>query len=416
MRVQPGTYRLIYKFLLRFLAIYFSLWLFPFPFTIFSFTEKLFTWYYKIWDILVPMTARSILGITGALEPGSDSTFALVQLFLFAIIAFLSAIVWTIADRDHKFDHLLYWIKVYIRYGLAFWILGYAMGKILKYQFPTPGPYYFARTYGETSPMELLWNFMGYSYSYNLFTGAAEAIAAILLFFRSTATLGALITIGVMSNVVLMNFSYDIYVKLISSTLLLMAVYLITPDLKQLYDFFFRSRPASLENNRHVIARKTVRLAIIGVEAVIIIAILFAKISGGLKLQTKYGDSKPKSALAGVYKIETFVINRDTIPPLATDSVRWNILVLDGMHLAELKLMNEKRIMLSFWFDEKENTLRLGDPDDTLRRDTFRFKRLDPSQIFLAGKQDNDSVYVTMNKMEFELEKHEIKFINDDHW
>lgn len=57
--------------------------------------------------------------------------------------------------------------------------------------------------------MGLLWNFIGASAAYTIFTGVAEVLGGLLLVARRTALLGALVCIGVMSNVVLLNFSYD---------------------------------------------------------------------------------------------------------------------------------------------------------------------------------------------------------------
>ncbi|MFY9224894.1 MAG: hypothetical protein WAQ98_19635, partial [Blastocatellia bacterium] len=64
--------------------------------------------------------------------------------------------------------------------------------------------------FGDASPMGLAWTFMGASYSYNFFAGMGEMLAGFLLIFPQTATLGALVAIGVISNIVMLNFSYDI--------------------------------------------------------------------------------------------------------------------------------------------------------------------------------------------------------------
>ncbi|HVS63755.1 MAG TPA: hypothetical protein VMT85_09690 [Thermoanaerobaculia bacterium] len=81
-----------------------------------------------------------------------------------------------------------------------------------------------SQTIGESSPMGLLWNMMGYSRLYNLFSGGVDVLGGVLLLFRRTATLGALVAIGAMANVVLLNFAYDVPVKLYSMHLLLMGV------------------------------------------------------------------------------------------------------------------------------------------------------------------------------------------------
>jgi len=101
-------------------------------------------------------------------------------------------------------------------------------------------------TYGESSPMRLLWTFMGASAPYTVFAGLAEVIPGILLFFRRTSTLGAMASAAVMLNIVLMNFCYDVPVKLYSTHLLLMALFLLLPDVGPMWQFFVRRREAVL--------------------------------------------------------------------------------------------------------------------------------------------------------------------------
>jgi len=414
-QLTSSPYGKLSQFMVRFCGVFFFLWFLPFPFDIFPWTEKLNGWYGKIWDLAVPIVVKTFFGIARPLQPGSDSTFSLVQYFCFAIIALLATIIWTLVSKHWKNENLLYWLRVYIRYGFAFWILEYAMSKLLKYQFTLPGPMNYTRTYGESSPMGLLWNFMGQSYSYNLFTGFIEAAAAFLLLFRRTSTLGALIAIAAMSNVVILNFSYDVNVKLYSLTALLLAIYLVLPDAKPLYSFFFRMRAASLEHPKPVFIKKSVRYTILGIEVILFMAIAYTKITAGLNLQQHYGDAAPKSPLAGAYKVETFVFNKDTLPPLTTDSIRWDMMVLSGKRLTELKLMNEKRNYFLFHFNEQTNTLKFQNLEDTLKHMDFILKKINPSHITLSGKKENDSIFVSMKKMEFELENHRMKFISDEY-
>ena len=68
--------------------------------------------------------------------------------------------------------------------------------------------------------MGLLLNFMGYSTAFNMFTGLAEAIAGFLLLFRKTVTFGSLMSMTVLSNIVAMNFCFDVPVKIYSANLL----------------------------------------------------------------------------------------------------------------------------------------------------------------------------------------------------
>ncbi len=74
--------------------------------------------------------------------------------------------------------------------------------------------------------MGLLWTFMGYSKTYNLFTGLVEFTAGALLFIPRLSTLGSLLSVGALANVLLLNLSYDVPVKLYSFNLLLMGLFL----------------------------------------------------------------------------------------------------------------------------------------------------------------------------------------------
>src|SRR5207248_10061575 len=110
-------------------------------------------------------------------------------------------------------------------------------------QFPPPWQWRYLQTYGESSPMGILWTFMGASKSYTIFAGAVEMLGGILLFLPRLATLGALIGIAAMTNVFILNMSYDVPVKLYSFHLLAMGAFLILPEMKRLARFFVLNRP-----------------------------------------------------------------------------------------------------------------------------------------------------------------------------
>ena len=84
---------------------------------------------------------------------------------------------------------------------------------------------------------------MGYSTAYTFFTGASELLAALLLFVRRTATLGALVCAAVTANIAMMKLCYDVPVKIGSLHLLFAAMLLLIPDLRRLANVFLLGRP-----------------------------------------------------------------------------------------------------------------------------------------------------------------------------
>jgi hypothetical protein len=75
---------------------------------------------------------------------------------------------------------------------------------------------------------------MAASTAYTFFCGLTEVTAGTLLLFRRTLTVGALVAVAALVNIVLLNFCYDVPVKLYSSHLLMMALFLLIADAKNL--------------------------------------------------------------------------------------------------------------------------------------------------------------------------------------
>ena len=156
-------------------------------------------------------------------------------------ISFIGAAAWMLFDR-REHPRLREALRTYVRFALAASMIFYGAIKVIPSQFPPPTLERLVQTYGSSSPMGLLWTFMGTSPAYTIFTGAMELLGGLLLTARRTMLLGALVTVGVLSNVVALNVFYDVPVKLYSANLLAMAIYLAVPDLRRLFDFFVLRR------------------------------------------------------------------------------------------------------------------------------------------------------------------------------
>jgi hypothetical protein len=86
----------------------------------------------------------------------------------------------------------------------------YGVVKLFQGQFSAPSLEALTTPLGELPPMRLLWLFMGYSKPYIFFGGFLETAGGLLLFFRRTALLGALMVAAVMLNVVMLNLCLEL--------------------------------------------------------------------------------------------------------------------------------------------------------------------------------------------------------------
>lgn len=240
------------------------------------------------------------------------------------MLAFAAALVWVWFDRQRRHDRTLHeLLRVYVRYRMAPEILSYAMFKLVGMQFPFPEPDQLGQTYGESEPFQLMWNFMGYSMAYTLFAGLAEVAGGLLLLFRRTTTLGALVTAAVMTNIVMLNLSYDVPVKLKSMHLLLFALFLLAPDLRRLACVLVFNRPTEAVSLTRVWPARWMAPVAVGAKALFVGWILYGIASEGVSNAAQYGYRAPKPELYGIYDVETFTRDGQVVPPLLTDTTRW---------------------------------------------------------------------------------------------
>ena len=203
-------------------------------------------------DLLFPVVRRfgdMALGLEVVPPPhgtgSGDTSFDWAYLALSLAAAALATGLWTLIRGSHgPARGLGLWLRVAIRYALAANMLAYGIVKVVGYQFPSPEPERLIQPYGDSSPMALLWTFMGHSLAYSIFAGLVEIGGGVLLLFRRTTTLGALILVGALSNVVILNLAYDVPVKLFSVQLLIGSVFLIWPDRHRLIGLFLLNRTA----------------------------------------------------------------------------------------------------------------------------------------------------------------------------
>ncbi len=131
-------------------------------------------------------------------------------------------------------------IRLLAVYYLAYRLLEYGADKVFKGQFYQPEPNTLYTAFGQLDRDLLYWSTMGLSYSYNLFLGIGELVAALLLLIRRTRTLGLLLSLFILANIVAINFGFDISVKLYSLFLSLLALLGLAPAAGRLYRFFLR--------------------------------------------------------------------------------------------------------------------------------------------------------------------------------
>jgi hypothetical protein len=160
-------------------------------------------------------------------------------------LALAATLVWTILDRRRPhYQTLAAWLRFTIRLTLGMGMVNYGLAKLFPLQMAPPLMGVLNEPLGNTSPMTMLWTLIGLNPVYEMICGGAELLAGVLILFRRTALLGALLTAFLTTNIVLYNFCFDVPVKLYASHLLLLSLFVILPDSKSLFRFFWQHQPA----------------------------------------------------------------------------------------------------------------------------------------------------------------------------
>jgi uncharacterized membrane protein YphA (DoxX/SURF4 family) len=304
----------------------------------------------------------------------------------YLVLAAGMALAWSLVDwRKTNYAHLREWLRVYVRFYLASMMISYGAVKVIKSQFPDPSLDRLIEPFGDASPMGLLWTFMGASVSYNVFAGAGEILGGLLLTTRRTTTFGALIGIGVLGNVAMLNFSYDVPVKLFSLHLLAMAAFLLIPDLRRLAKFLVFNRPVNPTDLRPLFPWRWVDWTAAVLRTTIVVAFTGLMFANAYRSQGIFGDRAPKSPLRGVWNVDEFQIDGKTRPPLLTDADRWRRVVFDYPSMVSIQLMSNSRVRHALFLDPDQRTLALMNREHPSWNTKLRYELPEPDHLVIQG-------------------------------
>ncbi len=334
--------------LFRFLFSYLVLYNFPFPLNVIPvYGEILKQSYMEIWRVVAPWVGEHVFGVkvVPRFSGSGDTTFGYVLIFCCLILALAATAVWTLLDRRRaNYAQLHAWLRVYARFVLAVAMIRYGAYKVIPEQFGTPFPSTLLQPIGDSSPMGLLWTFMGASIPYVIFTGAAEMLGGLLLAARRTTLLGALDCIGVLSKVVMLNYSYDEPVKLYSSHLFLMAVFLVAPDLRRLASLFVWNRWVPPAEQRPLFASRQGNLAALVFCTVFMLYVTVAALHESHKNRLEFADTATRQRLYGVWEVEEPAANGAVLPLPVTDETLGRRLVFEWPGAVGIQYAHETEV------------------------------------------------------------------------
>jgi len=369
--------------------------------------------YSELWERIVKGAGRLLgLHITVLPNASGDTTYNYVQVLCYAALAAVAALVWTAADRRRADYRRLYdWLRAAVRVYLAIFMFLYGSAKVIKTQFPDLSPLTLHQPLGDFTPNMLLWTFMGASTLYTFWSGLLEMVGGALLVSRRTTLLGSLVCVAVMSNVLMLNLSYDVVVKLFALHLLALAVFLAAADARRLLDFFVRNRPVGAAELRPLFAApRRHRLVLVARTASLVLIALLLLAAAGARRHALTARSGKR--LEGSWVVEQLTVGGVT-QGRAIDAASWRRLVIDSRQRAAVQLGGGEWRRYSWQLAGR--TLELDDDGDAVPAASLEMKPAGAGRLELAGTVGGRPMHALLAREEprFRLLDRDIHWIRE---
>lgn len=239
------------------------------------FTFHYFTIQHSITDFLFGEITQLLAQVWKLkIDPQESFTSDSIQLYLLYLVLMpIAILLFLLCKRLHIFQENRNKIKgilsSFLVYYLALISLKYGLDKLNGQQFDFPESNLLFTPMGYLDKDILYWSVMGSSPGYLYFLGGIEILAAILLFFRRTRFIGIIIAVITYSQVLAINLSFDISVKLYSAFVLTISLYLLLPYAKEIYLSLKFQKPLKFLSNpftrdkKYYLAKSVVALFIL---------------------------------------------------------------------------------------------------------------------------------------------------------
>jgi uncharacterized membrane protein YphA (DoxX/SURF4 family) len=358
------------------------------------------------------------------------ASFANVGLALVFSLVFSAA--WPHLDQHQtNYAQLYDWLRVLLRYKLGLALISYGLIQLFPLQFPTLTLSDLNTNYVDFLPWKIYYlTNSAASAHYEEVLGFFEILSGLLLFWRRFTTIGAAIATGILLNVVVANFAYQLGDHVYATFLFGIALVLLGNDSVRIFDLLVRRRKAYAER-AYLLVRppqfKTVRL-------VSRIAVLLFLVTYAAETYAAYNSGSwpyPNTAgladSAGLYNVKEFMINGNTLPYSQIDPVRWQNVVFEKWNTISIRIHRPVTIHLAnpdvaylpsderdyelagnggrhfyrYTADSQQNRIHLAGKNDPNESYSFTFTRPAANQLVLTGTDEKgNTLNITLEKVD----------------
>jgi len=326
--------------------------------------------------------ARTFVGVDVRLDDvsGGETLFFWIQWFWVLAAAAAITVVWTLLARRRGYATWLPWCRLAVRVSLAASLIEYGMTKVIPTQFPTPPLTALVTPVGDMTLSALLWTTIGSAPAYEIITGCVEVLAGVLILLPWTVTLGALLGLVSLLQVLLLNLTFDIGVKLVTTHLIALAVILITP--------MVRLKPDT-----------AVEVRLKPDTTAVILPIVLGAYLLGMQTWINWsfwqagGGGRPTSVLYGIWNVERLSVDGQVRPPELNDyDRRWRRVIFDAPDAIVFQRTDDSFASFSASLDRRSGTIVLAKGASLTWTARFTYDRPSDDRLTLAGEMDGHRI------------------------
>jgi hypothetical protein len=390
------------RFASLFFGLYFLLAFFPFPLSMpfeHFYTEQFYKWsdgYDKMFLPIAKWVGGALFhnadGVVLQPTGAGDTMFQNMMKLFWLGTALILALTWVLVDRKSKtLEKANDLLRVNVRFFLVTILFTYGFGKL--HQFPSIPDMSLDTTWGETSPMGVVWKMMMSNQNYTAFTGLLEAAPAFLLMFRRTANLGALLTAGVMIHIFSLNMFFDVPVKLHSLNYIIMSLYVASPMFGRLIRVLLLNQPSEPIKLIPEVKFKWLRVA------VVLVATSYWGYYSYTRAKSWYEDiqalNKPKPIYVGSWITKSHIVNgKELVGQPNTDAFK-GINIVDSKFLS-LVTQDNRKSGFKAKFDAPNNSLEITSYDS---EQTYKLQyEIEGDNLTLSGKLPQGETVIIARK------------------
>ena len=359
-----------------------------------------------VWPMraITEFVGTHVFGVTNfaVYGPSADTPFHWVQLAWIAVAAAAIALISLRLKPDAtSFDR---YFRLFLRFVLAAQMFYFGMAKVIPTQFPPPALVTLVKPFGDLAPDDLLWNFIGASVTYQMFTGWAEVAAGVLLVVPKTAIIGAVIAFADMLQVFVLNMSYDVGLKTTSSHLMFIAVFLMWPHLRRIGAALVADPERDPAGGGRPSGRSPMWLWAQIAFGVYLLA-MFTRLAM-LSWENPGGPGAPKSPLYGIWDVERMSMDGETRPPLFNDyDRRWRRVIFDTPDLVVFQRLDDSFLHYGASIDTGRHQIALSKIESRLWTAALSYDRRGDDQMAIDGEIDGHKIHAELQRVGMDVFK-----------